>query len=143
MALTRTSLRLNYQGARALLEAAIAYAEKMHVPQCIAVVDDGCNLLAFARMDGSRVLSIDAVIHKAMTAASIGKPTGEFPEQLGQSLGAATGGKMVNLKGGLPVIVDGQTIGGIGVGSGTGDQDREVANAALSTFPGAETFVFS
>ena len=44
---------------------------------------------------------------------------------------------MVNIKGGLPIMTEGQVIGGIGVGSGTGDQDLEVANAALSRFGGA------
>ena len=47
---------------------------------------------------------------------------------------------MVNLKGGVPIIVDGQTIGGIGVGSGTGEQDLEVAKTALAEFLRAEQF---
>ena len=55
-------------------------------------------------------------------------------------LAIATQGKRINLPGGLPVIVDGHVIGGIGVGSGTGEQDREVANAALGAFSGAKTF---
>ena len=46
----------------------------------------------------------------------------------------------INLPGGLPIIVDGHVIGGIGVGSGTGEQDREVANAALAALPGARRF---
>jgi glc operon protein GlcG len=58
-------------------------------------------------------------------------------------LAHATDGEMVNLKGGLPIIVNGETIGGIGVGSGTGEQDREVANAALAAFPGAQVFSFT
>jgi uncharacterized protein GlcG (DUF336 family) len=123
-----------------LLAAAIAYAGKMGVPQCIAVVDDGCNLLAFARMDGARVLSIKSAQRKAMTAATTGKPTGEIHSDIELKLAIATDGAMVNLMGGLPVIVDGQLIGGIGVGSGTGQQDREVANAALGLLPGARSF---
>ncbi len=142
MTLTRQATRLTYAGAQALLNAAIAYAEKMKVPQCIAVVDEGCNLLAFARMDGSRVLSVMSAQRKAMTAATTGKPTGDMSDELGDRLGHATDGKMVNLKGGLPIIVDGQTIGGIGIGSGTGDQDREIANSALAAFPGATVFSF-
>ena len=114
--------------------------DRMGVPQCIAVVDDGCNLLAFARMDGARVLSITSAQRKAMTAAATGKPTGNFPANIELKLAIATDGEMVNLLGGLPVIIDGHVVGGIGVGSGTGEQDREVASAALRTLPNAQTF---
>ena len=55
-------------------------------------------------------------------------------------LAIATEGKRINLPGGLPVIVDGHVIGGIGVGSGTGEQDKEVAKAAIAAFPGAKRF---
>ena len=51
----------------------------------------------------------------------------------------ATEGKLLNVKGGVPVVVDGLAIGGIGVGSGTGDQDLEVAKAGLAALPGAKT----
>jgi uncharacterized protein GlcG (DUF336 family) len=140
MSTTRTALRLTYEGAQALLAAAIDHASRMGVPQCIAVVDEGCNLLAFARMDGARVLSIKSAQRKAMTAATTGKPTGEIHHDIEIKLAIATDGAMVNLMGGLPVIVEGQLIGGIGVGSGSGEQDREVANAALSVFAGAQSF---
>lgn len=137
---TSPHLRLTHDGALALLQAAIKKAAEMKQPQCIAVVDDGCNLLAFVRMDGARVLSIESATRKAMTAASNRVPTGGIEPDLGMRLGVTTGGKITNLKGGLPIIVEGKVIGGIGAGSGTGDQDREVANAALAAFPGAQTF---
>ena len=143
MSLIRQTKRLTYEGAQTILAAAVAYAEKMGVPQCISIVDDGCNLVAFARMDGARVLSIASSQRKAMTAATTGKPTGEIDNELGQRLAHATDGKMVNLKGGLPIIIDGETVGGIGIGSGTGEQDREIANAALSAIPSAKTFSFA
>lgn len=53
---------------------AIEHATKMSVPQCIAIVDEGCNLVAFFRMAGSHVLSIQSAQLKAMTAVSTGKP---------------------------------------------------------------------
>jgi len=140
MSATRSALRLTYEGAQQLLIAAIAHAKMMRVPQCIAIVDDGCNLLAFARMDGARVLSVLSAQRKAMTAATTGKPTGEIHHDIELKLAIATDGVMVNLMGGLPVIVDGQVVGGIGVGSGTGEQDREVANAALASLVGAQVF---
>ncbi len=139
---TFSQLKLSHTGSLQLLNAAIEKAVAMKQPQCIAIVDDGCNLLAFVRMDGAKVLSEKSAIHKAMTAASGRVPTGNTEEGLAAKLAAATGGLTTNLKGGLPIIVDGQVIGGIGVGSGTGDQDREVGNHALAAFSGAQTFKF-
>src|SRR3954466_3873328 len=137
---TSPHLRLTHDGALALLQAAIKKAAEMKQPQCIAVVDDGCNLLAFVRMDGARVLSIESATRKAMTAASNRVPTGGISAEVETRLAFATAGRVVNLKGGLPIVVEGKVVGGIGVGSGTGDQDREVANAALAAFPGGRTF---
>lgn len=134
MNLTRPAIKLTHEGARVLMDAAIAHAEKMGVPQCIAIVDEGCNLLAFTRMDGARVLSIRSSQRKAMTAATTGKPTGGLDPAIDMKLAVVTDGDMVNLKGGLPIMTEGQVIGGIGVGSGTSDQDLEVANAALDAF---------
>jgi glc operon protein GlcG len=134
MNLTRPAIKLTHAGARVLMDAAIAHAEKMGVPQCIAIVDEGCNLLAFTRMDGARVLSIRSSQRKAMTAATTGKPTGGLDPAIEMKLAVVTDGDMVNLKGGVPIVVDGHVIGGIGVGSGTGDQDLDVANVALSKF---------
>ena len=140
MTLTRAAIQLTHAGARVLMDAAIAHAEKMGVPQCIAIVDEGCNLLAFTRMDGARVLSIRSSQRKAMTAATTGQPTGDLDPAIEMKLAVVTDGDMVNLKGGVPIIVDGQTIGGIGVGSGTGEQDLEVAKTALAEFLRAEQF---
>lgn len=140
MTATRPAIKLTEEGARLLLDTAVAHARKMGVPQCIAIVDDGCNLVAFIRMDGGRYMSIRSAQRKAMTAANSGRPTGGLAADIETKLALATDGDMVNLKGGLPIVVDGQVIGGIGVGSGTGDQDLEVANVALKAFPGAATF---
>ncbi len=139
---TFSQLKLTHTGALQLLNAAIDKAVAMKQPQCIAVVDEGCNLLAFVRMDGAKVLSEKSAIHKAMTAASSRVPTGNTEEGLAAKLAATTAGVVTNLKGGLPIVVNGQVIGGIGVGSGTGEQDREVGNHALAAFAGAQTFKF-
>jgi hypothetical protein len=72
----RPAVKLTHKGAMLVLNAAVEAAEAMGVQQCIAVVDEGCNLLAFMRMDGSRVLSIESATRKAMTAATTGQPTG-------------------------------------------------------------------
>lgn len=130
--MTRPSAKLTHAGAQAMLAAAIKAAEAMGVPQCIAIVDEGANLLAFCRMDGAKVLSIPSCQAKAATAAASGQLTGGASVETEIKLAIATGGRNTNLKGGVPIVIDGMLVGGIGVGSGTGEQDREVALAALA-----------
>ena len=137
---TSPSLKLTIDGAMKLLHAAIAKARDMGVPQCICIVDTGGHLLAMARMDGAFALSVDTALRKAQTAASYGVPTGDIAAGIDLKLAIATEGKRINLPGGLPVIVDGHVIGGIGVGSGTGEQDKEVAKAALAAMAGTKSF---
>lgn len=137
---TMPSLKLTHEGALKILRAAIDKAKAMGVPQCIAIVDDGGHLLAFTRMDGAKVLSIDSSMKKAMTAASSRAPTGGVEASVELKLGLATGGKLTNLKGGVPIVVDGHVIGAVGVGSGTGDQDLEVAKAGIAALPGAKAW---
>lgn len=134
MTIVRPAAKLTHKGALLVLTAAVEAAEAMGVPQCIAIVDEGCNLLAFARMDGSRVLSIESATRKAMTAATTGQPTGTISPDKALLLAEATSGRMTNLKGGLPLLAGGHIVGGIGVGSGKGEQDLEVAQAAVAAF---------
>jgi glc operon protein GlcG len=140
MSETREHLSLTHEGAAKVLEAAMAKAEEIGAPQCIGVTDDGGHLLAFARMDGAKVLSIDSAIAKARTAASSRVPTGGLPEDLERRLAAATQGKLTNLRGGLPIVVREHLIGAIGVGSGTGEQDVEVARAGVAALAGARSW---
>jgi glc operon protein GlcG len=137
---TTASLKLTHDGAMRLLNAAIAKAKDMGVPQCISIVDAGGHLLALTRMDGAFAMSIETSLKKAMTAASYGEPTGNILAGVDIKLAIATEGKRINLPGGLPIIVDGHLIGGIGVGSGTGEEDRQVASAALTTLKGAKQY---
>ncbi len=140
MAATSSFLKLTNEGAMAALNAAMGKAADMGVPQCISIVDAGGNLLAFTRMDGAFSLSVDTSLMKAKTAASYGGPTGHIAEGVDIKLAIATRGQRVNLPGGLPVIVDGHVIGGIGVGSGTGAQDLEVAKVGIAAIDGAQQF---
>jgi uncharacterized protein GlcG (DUF336 family) len=115
-----------------VLQGAVAKAEAMGVPQCIAVVDAGGNLMAFARMDDAKVLSQVSATTKARTAASSRTPTGGIAPDNELKLALATDGRLTNLKGGIPIVVGGEVVGAVGVGSGTGDQDIEVARAGLA-----------
>ena len=140
MADTLPSLRLSSDGAMKLLHAAMAKAREMGVPQCISIVDSGGHLLAFARMDGAFAMSMQTSLMKAKTAASYGQPTGGILAGVDIKLAIATQGERINLPGGLPVIIGGRIVGAIGVGSGTGEQDLEVAKAAVKVVAGATRF---
>lgn len=133
----RTYVKLSHRGALTALDAAIERAEQLGVPQNVCIVDEGGNLLAFARMDGARLLSGDTSRQKAVTAASHGTPTGNLDPELQLNFGLATGGRLTNLEGGLPIYLDGVLAGGIGVGSGKGTEDIDVGRAALAAI-GAE-----
>jgi uncharacterized protein GlcG (DUF336 family) len=138
MAEVRQGQALTYEGAAKVLEAAVRKAKEIGAPQCIAVTDVGGHLLAFARMDGGKVLSIDSATAKARTAASSRVPTGSLTEALERGLAFATQGKLTNLKGGLPIVVGEDVVAAIGVGSGTADQDVQVAAAGVAAVPGAK-----
>jgi glc operon protein GlcG len=140
MAETAQFLKLTHEGALASLNAGIAKAADMGQPQCISVVDNGGNLLAFVRMDGAFHMSLETSLRKARTAACYGDPSGGLMEGVDIKLALGTDGQRINLPGGLPIIVDGHCIGGVGVGSGTGEQDREVATAAIAAIPGSQSF---
>lgn len=131
------TVELSSAGALVVLHGAMTKAEEIGVPQCIVVVDRGGNLLVFVRMDGAKVLSQISATQKAVTAISSRIATGGMPEELAIKLGITTAGQMTNLQGGLPIILDGQVVGAIGVGSGTGEQDVIVAQAGIDALSAA------
>jgi uncharacterized protein GlcG (DUF336 family) len=132
------SARLTHEGALKVLRAAIDKASEMEVPQCIAVTDASGRLLAFVRMDGAKFLSIRTSIRKAVSAASGREPTGAAEFDHAVKLAFTTGGRLTHLKAGVPIVVDDEMVGAVGVSSGTGDQDLEVALAGIAAIPGAK-----
>jgi len=131
VAFTLDTKHLTHAGVLAMLNAAVAAAEALGQPQCIVIVDASGEVLGEIRMTGAKFLSRKSARAKARTAASIGAPTTAIPEAARPHIAAATGGEVTGLGGGLPIRVDGVLLGGIGVGSGSPDQDIEVATAAL------------
>lgn len=127
--LLQAKTQLTYAAAAIAIEAAVAKAKEINAPECIAVVDAGGALLAYARIEGAAVIARQPAIAKAETAAALGIETGPIPFEFGVNLGIASQGAIVNLGGGLPIIKDGLILGAIGVGSGTTGQDTEVAQA--------------
>ena len=140
----RNQVRLNLAGARLLVEGAEAKAAEIKTRSNIAVVDDGGHLILFSRMDGARPASGYTAITKAASAATFRRETGPLPDAPGQSkellnlslqnAAEASGGKISTLYGGIPVVVDGQVIGAVGVGGGSGEQDADVAKAGVAKF---------
>lgn len=131
--------RLDIADARVLIAGAAEKAKEIGVPMCIAVTDESGNLIAFERMDGGKVTSITIAIDKAFTAAGAKKATHEYgassqPGAPAYGIASAIGGRLMVVGGGLPVIVNGEVVGGIGVSSGTPAQDREVAEAGIAAF---------
>ncbi len=125
---------LTAAGARAVLDAALAEAARIGVPQCVAVVDAGGHLLAFGRSDGARIGSISIALTKAVSAATRRRPTAE--EGGGDALTtvrlALAAERVTGIGGGLPLLVDGTVVGAVGVSSGTVDEDTTVAKAGLA-----------
>ena len=122
---------LTAAGARAVLDAALAEAARIGVPQCVAVVDAGGHLLAFGRSDGARIGSISIAQSKAISAATRKRPTAE--EGGGDTLTAIrlalAADRVTGIGGGLPLEIEGHVVGAIGVSSGTVDEDTTVARA--------------
>lgn len=137
---TRNHPKLTLEGARAALAAAERRAVEIKVPMDIAVVDDGGHLVAFSRMDGAKLSSVNVAILKAVSAALRRKPSGWAVDPTGQpdlriSLSLAIGGggaEQTPIRGGVPLIVDGEVVGAIGVSAGSEDEDVDCARAGAA-----------
>lgn len=133
---TRDRVQLNLAGAETVLEAAKKKAAALGL-KCNIAIDDGGHMLAFARMDGARPASGATALTKAVSAATFRQETGPLPAKgepdvlLSLSIQNASGGKITTLKGGVPIVIDGQVVGAVGVGGGTGEQDAEVVKAGI------------
>ncbi|WP_196258857.1 GlcG/HbpS family heme-binding protein [Pelagibacterium limicola] len=131
--------RLDIADARILIAGAAEKSREIGVPMCIAVTDESGQLIAFERMDGGKVTSTTIAIDKAFTAAGAKRATHEYgavsqPGKPAYGINSAIGGRLMVVGGGLPVIVDGEVVGGIGISSGTPDQDLACAQAGVDAF---------
>jgi glc operon protein GlcG len=129
---------LNQAGAQTVLQAARESAQQRNAPSAIAVVDSAGDLLAFQRMDGVRPASADLAIQKARTAARLQRPTAEIEDNINQGRTAFVTARIMALRGGMPVRVDGEVVGAVGVAGLSKETDTEIARtaaAALSPSP--------
>lgn len=130
---------LNLEGAKKVIAAAVAEAKSKNAPGgAIAVVDEGGNLVAVERLDGTFAAGANISIGKARTAVLFMRPTKFFEDVINKGRAAMTTlNDFTPLQGGIPIVVDGQIIGAVGVsGAASAQQDEELAIAgakALAT----------
>jgi uncharacterized protein GlcG (DUF336 family) len=125
--------------AKQLVAAAEEEAENIDVPMCIAVMDDGANLVAFHRMDDALLASIDIAQNKAYTAVTIELDSATVGDlaQPGEELygiGGTNDGRIVTFGGGIPLESDGEVVGAVGVSGGSVEEDLACAQAMVDTF---------
>ena len=130
---------LTIDGAKKVIAGAVAYAKKNNAPGgAIAVVDDGGNLMAVERLDGTFAAGANISIGKARTAALFKRPTKVFEDTIKNgrtSLIALPDAYFTPLQGGVPITIDGQIVGGVGVsGAASAQQDEEIATAGANVF---------
>ena len=132
---------LSVADARRMVDAALAEANTMAVAVTVATVDESGVMKEFRRMDGAPLVSVQTAINMAYAAAAIGMPPDDFFTAIEADPAAvasfANRPGLALIAGGLPVLVDGQVAGAIGVaGAMTGAEDRRIAEAAVGrAFP--------
>jgi uncharacterized protein GlcG (DUF336 family) len=137
--MTMTIQRLSESDTDILIAGASAKAKEIGIPMCIAITDESGNLIAFRRMDGGKISSVVVAQDKAYTAAAARKATHEYnevciPGSLAFGIHTSMGGRLCVVGGGLPVIIDREVVGGIGLSSGTPQQDMQCAQSGLDQF---------
>lgn len=133
-ALAQTTSRqvLTLDGAKTVAAAAAAEAKRLNAGGAIAVVDDGGHLLYLERLDNTFPAAATVAMEKARTAASFRRPTAVFEDAIKNGRLSLLGvSVMTPLQGGVPVVVNGQVVGAVGVsGAASAQQDDEIAKVA-------------
>src|ERR1043165_3319487 len=128
---------LTIEGAKRVIAAAVAEAKRLNAPGgVIAVVDDGGNLMALERLDGTFAAGATISIGKARTAVLFKRPTKVFEDIIKNgrtAMVALPDNFFTPLQGGIPIVIDGQIVGGVGVsGAASAQQDEELAIAGAN-----------
>jgi glc operon protein GlcG len=134
---------LTIEGAKRVIAAAVAYAKKNDAPGgVIAVVDEGGNLMALERLDGTFAAGANISIGKARTAVLFKRPTKVFEDIIKNgrtAMVALPDAYFTPLQGGVPITIEGQIVGGVGVsGASSAQQDEELAMAGANVFSGEQ-----
>jgi uncharacterized protein GlcG (DUF336 family) len=130
---------LTLAAARRMIGAVEAAAREMRVALSVAVVDSGDQLVAFARMDGADLVSIDLARDKAFSALMNRMPTRDLapmvqPGTEFYGYDSLAAGRMVVFAGGMPLQRNGVLVGAVGVSGGSAEEDQRAADAAVTVF---------
>ena len=128
----RTKRALSLSDARRIVDAARAEAERQKWNVTIAVVDDGGFLLALERLDGAPNQSPEIATRKAWTSAMTRLPTKTVEDMVKDRPGLLGFPGQLRVQGGLPILVDGECLGAVGVSGVASHQDEQVARAGLA-----------
>jgi glc operon protein GlcG len=129
-----TKKALTLEVARQVAAAAEKHARENKWNVCIAIVDDGGHLIYFQRLDGTQHGSVLVSQRKAQTAIAFKRPSKVFEEGVAKGRNALLGlPGAVPLEGGLPLVVDGEMVGAIGVSGVTAEQDGQIAAAGAES----------
>ena len=125
---------ISLERAQAAISAVVAEAKKRDWKMNVAVVDSGGNLVAFQRMDGAMLASIQIAEHKARAAATFRRETKVFENgiQTNNLNYLMTLDGVVGSRGGIPLVENGELIGAIGCSGGTDSQDEVVCRAGAA-----------
>lgn len=126
---------ISLERAEAAIAATVAEAKKHDWKLNVAVVDSGGNLVAFQRMDGAQLASIQISEHKARTAVTFRRETKVFENAIQQSNFnyVMTLDGVIASRGGIPLVQGGKLIGAIGCSGGTGSQDEVACKVGAAT----------
>jgi glc operon protein GlcG len=129
---TISVVTLDQAGAQTVLQAAKKEAQQRNAPSAIAVVDPAGDLLAFQRMDGVRPASADLAIEKARTAARLRRPTAEIEDAINKGRTAFVTAGIAALRGGMPIRVNGEVVGAVGIAGLSKETDAGIATTAAA-----------
>lgn len=127
---------ITLERAQAAIAATVAEAKKRDWKLNVAVVDSGANLVAFQRMDGAQLASIQISEHKARAAAQFRRETKVFENgiQLNSLNYVLTLDGVIASRGGIPLVEEGKLVGAIGCSGGTGSQDEVACKVGAAIF---------
>jgi glc operon protein GlcG len=129
---------LNLATIKKMVAAAEAEAEKRKVEVTICIVDDSLNLLFLQKADGAALNTLQFAQKKARHAAFYKSPSKNGADQVKSGhVEALAYPEFFPNQGGLPIIVDGQTLGGIGVSGAPSEVDEAIGQVALDTLKGS------
>ncbi len=137
--MTPYGVPINLEQARKIAASAQAEAKKNEWAIVVSIVDSGGNLVLLERMDNTQIGSVEFSQDKAKSAVAFRRPTKSYEEKLalgGENLKILAIRGAVAVEGGLPIIIDGKIVGGIGISGATSAQDGIAAQAGLAALGG-------